>query len=104
MKSFSATVRELWELLKAYALKELYEPLKALRWYLLIGVGGAACTALGVGLIVLGVLRATQVEAHRVFDGSGDSSAIPYFIVAFVCVALMAVLGSRINRQFEDRS
>lgn len=103
MKSFPATIRELWELLKAYALQELYEPLKALRWYLAIGVAGAACTALGVGLLVLGILRATQVEAHRVFDGSGDSSAVPYFIVAVLCVALMAILGSRINRQFEDR-
>lgn len=103
MKSFPETIKELWELLKAYALQELYQPLKALPWYVGIGLGGAAATALGGGLLLLGLLRMVQFEGHSTFDATGDSSALPYLIIAIVAIVAIVVLASRINRQFEER-
>jgi hypothetical protein len=102
VKSFPDTVKELWALLKAYAIQELYQPLKALPWYVGIGLGGAAATAVGVGLLLLGLLRMVQFEGHRTFDASGDSSALPYLVIAIVSIVLIVLLASRINRQFEE--
>lgn len=102
MKSFPDTVRELWELLRQYALQELYGPLKSIPAYVGIGLGGAATVAVGVVLVLLGLLRMVQAEGFRHIDASGDSSAIPYLVVFVVCALLAAGLATRIGKSFKE--
>jgi hypothetical protein len=101
--SFPESVRELWELLKGYALQELYTPLKGLPAYLALGLAGAITTILGAGLLLLGVLRLLQTEAIEA-KPDGGTSALPYLIVAVGSLLGMGLLFRRINRQFREPS
>jgi hypothetical protein len=103
VKSFPETIRELWELIRSYAMQELYQPLKGLPMYIGLGVGGALSVVLGAGLILLGILRLAQAEAIGE-AGSSSSTALPYFFVSACSFAGMVVLAKRINRQFREPS
>jgi hypothetical protein len=103
VKTLPETIRELWELVRAYALQELVDPLRGLHKYVGIGLGAAVLCSTGGALLLLGILRAVQTEGHRTFDARGDSSFLPYLVVFLLCVLGIAVLVSRINRQFGDR-
>jgi hypothetical protein len=103
VRSFPDSIRELWELLRAYALQELYTPLKGLPLYLALGLVGAFTTVLGAGLVLLGGLRLLQTEVMEA-RSDGGSSAAPYFIVAFGAFFAMFILARRINRQFREPS
>ncbi len=103
-KTFGETIAELWELLKAYAKQETIDPLKGLGLYLAIGLGAALSTALGVGLLLLGLLRLLQSEAHDWVDASGKSSVAPYLLVFLVSVLLIDLLARRIPKQFGDHT
>ena len=102
-KTFGETIGELWELLKAYAKQETIDPLKGLGWYLALGVSAALATAIGVGLLLLGLLRLIQEEGHRTIDSSADSSWIPYLLVFVAATVIVALLVRRIPKQFGDR-
>ena len=101
-KTFGETIAELWELLKAYAKQETIDPLKGLGVYLAIGLGAALSTALGVGLLLLGLLRLLQAESHGWVDASGRSSVAPYLLLFLVSVLLIYLLARRIPKQFGD--
>jgi hypothetical protein len=103
VRSFPEAVRELWELLRAYALQELYAPLKGLPLYLGLGLAGALTTVLGAGLLLLGVLRLLQTEAIEA-KPDGGTSALPYLIVSAASFLAIALLARRINRQFREPS
>lgn len=103
-KTFGETIAELWELLKAYAKQETIDPLKGLGIYLAIGVGAALSTALGVGLLLLGLLRLIQAESHEWVDATGRSSIWPYLLVFLASVLLIYLLARRIPKQFGDNS
>jgi hypothetical protein len=103
VNSFPETVRELWQLVRSYAMQELYAPLKGLPMYILLGLGGAFSVVLGVGLLALGVLRFVQTEF--VSEGSrGSATALPYFLVSIGSFVAMYVFAKRINRQFKAPS
>lgn len=101
--SFSQTIRELWELLRAYARQETVEPLRNLGAYLGFGLAAATVTSLGLGLLLLGGLRLMQAEAPRWVDATARSSFIPYLVVTVLCVLLIGLLASRIRREFGAR-
>lgn len=94
----SASVGEVIEYVKTYAVQETVGPLKgAGRW---VGVGAAAALTLGLGLLLLmlGLLRVIQSEWDGIADGG--SSWVPYAIVFVVSVVLLALTLLRINKTY----
>jgi hypothetical protein len=74
------TIRELKELLVAYAKQETVDPLKGLLRYVAFGVAGALLIGTGVTFAAIGALRALQGDR----DGphfTGNWSWAPYGIV-----------------------
>jgi hypothetical protein len=97
----SASVGEVVEFVKEYAIQETVGPLKgAGRW---IGFGAAGAIFLGVGLsfLLLGLLRLLQAEWTR--SSSGRMSWLSYFIVLIVCVLLLVLVLLRINKTFLNK-
>jgi hypothetical protein len=94
----SASVGEVVEYVKTYAIQETVGPLKgAGRW---IGIGAAAALLLGLGLmlLMLGLLRLIQSEWDGIAEGG--SSWVPYLIVFVVTVVLLALTLMRINKTY----
>lgn len=94
----SASVGEVVEFVKTYAKQETLGPLKGAGRWIAFGAAGALSLGLGLFLLLLGLLRLIQTE----FDGlsTGGSSWVPYLIVLAVCVALLGLTLSRINKTF----
>jgi len=89
-KDTGTLVSELWVLVVRYARQEALDPILALHRYLLWGVPGALLLALGVPMVLLGVLRAAQDELSPHLDG--NLSWVPYIIVLPVSGVIMFVL------------
>ena len=88
------TVDDTIELVKAYAEQETIGPIKgAGRW---MGLAGALTLGIGLSLVLLGLLRLLQTEWTR--SATGDLSWVAYAIVLIVCVGLIALVVSRINK------
>jgi hypothetical protein len=83
------TVRELRELVLAYAKQETVEPLKGLGRYAGFGLAGAVMLGMGVVFIAIGALRLLQDETGTTF--TGNWSWVPYLIVV-IGAALLAAL------------
>ena len=79
------TIRELRELVVAYAKQETVLPLKQLGRYVAFGVIGSFLLGLGVVLLGVGGLRALQTETGSTFVG--DWSWAPYGIVFIALIA-----------------
>lgn len=94
-KPIADILRELWDLLQAYARQETIDPLKPLGRYLGYGVGGMAL--IGVGLVYLGLsgLRAIQSQTDLL---EGPWSFVPYLIVVAVLGVIVAIAVSRISK------
>jgi hypothetical protein len=85
------TIRELKELVVAYAKQETVDPLKGLGRYVAFGIAGALLIGTGVVFLAIGALRALQGDhGHRHF--TGNWSWAPYAIV--VVGALVVAGGS----------
>jgi hypothetical protein len=97
-KSIPQVLRELWELLQAYAKQETVGPLKGLGAYLGFGVGGSVLLALGVFFVSAGLLRGLQTQTTW-FDG--PTSMIPYLLVVVVLIAVIGASVWRIKRSAE---
>jgi hypothetical protein len=91
------TIRELRELVVAYAKQETFDPLKGLLRYVGYGIGGAFLIGSGVVFFVIGALR--LLEGDR--DGrhfTGNWSWAPYAIVvvgAAIIAGLSWMAGTR---------
>lgn len=96
-KTLTENLRDLWELLIAYARQELVDPLKGLGRAVGWGVGGSVFLGLGIVLLGLGGLRALQTETGDVFDGNW--SFAPYLIVFVVLVVIVVIAASRIPKE-----
>lgn len=94
-KPIQETLRELWELLKAYARQETVGPLKDLGRYVAYGLGGMALS--GAGLVFLGLagLRAMQSQTD-LFEGAW--SWVPYVIVVLAQGVVVGIALSRISK------
>lgn len=78
-------LKEVAELLKAYARQELLDPLAAAPRWLAMGVAGSALIALGSVSVLLAVLRALQTETGTALEG--NLSWVPYLVTALVLAA-----------------
>ena len=80
-------VRELKDLVVAYAKQETIEPLRSLGRQVLWGVIGSVLASIGLVFLVVGVLRLVQVELEL----RGVWSFLPY-LAATVVAGLVAFL------------
>ena len=80
----------------AYAKQETLGPLKGAGKWLAYGTAGAVLLGVGLAYVLLGILRLIQTEWDRAATGS--LSWLSYFIVLVLCVLLLVLTISRINR------
>jgi hypothetical protein len=83
-------------LVRDYAKQETVGPLKGAGRWLGYGVAGALLLGVGLFLILLGLLRLIEAEWDRA--ASGSLSWLAYLIVLVVCVGLIVLTVSRINK------
>jgi hypothetical protein len=98
------TIRELRDLVVAYAKQETIEPLKGLGRYIGYGVGGAVLLGFGVFFLSMGVLRVLQTQTGDAF--ADWRSFLPYVIVVvllLVC-AFVAYTAATRRRTKEQRT
>lgn len=95
-KQDDASIGDVIETVKAYALQETVGPLKGAGRWLGYGAAGSFVLALGLMLILLGGLRAVQVEWEGVNTGSW--SWVPYVIALVVTLVLLALTLMRIKK------
>jgi membrane protein implicated in regulation of membrane protease activity len=92
------TVRELRELVIAYAKQEAADPLTGLKRYVGFGLAGAVLIGTGVFFLAIGGLRAMQEHGGRLTHG--NFTWVPYFVVVVVLVLLAALVWTaRARRQ-----
>ena len=72
------------------------DPLKGAGKWLGYGVAGALLLGVGLVLVLLGLLRLLQAEWDRA--ASGSLSWLAYLIVLVVCVLVIILTLSRINK------
>jgi hypothetical protein len=94
------TVRELKDLVIAYAKQEATDPLKGLGRTIGFGLAGAVLIGTGCGFLAIGLLRALQ-ENHG-WLVNGNWSWVPYVIVIVVLLiaaGLVLAIRSRSSRK-----
>ena len=84
------TVRELRELVIAYAKQEATEPLKGLGRSVGFGVSGALLIGVGCAFLAIGVLRAIQDTKGWAVEGNW--SWVPYAIVIVALLIVAAIV------------
>ena len=90
-------MRELKDLVIAYAKQETIDPLKGLGRYVGYGLAGALLIGTGVCFLAIGLLRALQGNRGWLFHGNW--SWVPY---AIDVVALVDRRRTRLDRSFES--
>ena len=96
------TVRELQELVVAYAKQETVEPLKGMARYAGFGIAGAVLVGVGITFLSIGLLRALQ-SLHG-WGVHGNWSWVPYIVVVIALTLLASgiwVTTSRRSRRPE---
>lgn len=91
-----ASISDVVDLVKRYALQETVGPLKNVGRWLGFGVAGAVCIGFGTLVLLMALLRILQTETGDVFDGNW--SFVPYVIVLVVTVVIIVVAASRIQK------
>lgn len=84
------TVRELQELVVAYAKQETVEPLKGMARYAGFGIAGAVLVGVGVAFLSVGMLRGLQ--SQRGWGVHGNWSWVPYAAVVIALVFLASAV------------
>ena len=97
----SASVGEVVEFVRDYAIQETVGPLKGAGRWIGFGAGGAALLGLGIMLLMLGLLRLIQSEWDDIAEGG--TSWIPYAIVLVVTVLLIVITLLRINKTYLNK-
>lgn len=92
----SRTLRELVDLLVAYARQETLDPLRRLKRLVGFGLLGAILVATGFVLVSLGLLRMLQTETDA-FDGNW--SFAPYLLVAGISAIALAIAFRSMGRR-----
>jgi uncharacterized membrane protein YidH (DUF202 family) len=85
-KSLPTQIGELWRLVLAYFRQETVEPVRSLGRFVGYGVAGSLLLGIGVGLLLLAVLRFFQTETGSTFHG--HLSWLPYLIMLVVAFVL----------------
>lgn len=89
-------IGELVHLVVSYAKQETLEPIRGVGRWLMYGLVAILFLVLGVSMLALGTLRLLQFE---IFAGSTTWSWIPYLIVMALCVLVVVLALSRINKE-----
>ncbi|MHB8319055.1 MAG: hypothetical protein ACYDEP_07500 [Acidimicrobiales bacterium] len=85
-----------FELVVAYLKQETLGPLKELGRFLVFGIVGSIAIAVGLVLMLVGVLRLLQGETGSALNGNW--SWVPYLAVVVIALVLIAVAGWRVAR------
>lgn len=93
---------ELVQLIVDYAKQETVGPLKGLVRSVGFGVAGAVAVSVGATLLLIALLRLMQSETGSTF--TGNLSWIPYLIVSFAAVLVLALSAWRITKGPAKRS
>jgi hypothetical protein len=80
-----------------YLKQETIGPLQGLGRFLLWGVSGSLAIAIGVVLILIGILRVLQEETGTAL--TGNWSWVPYFAVSLIGAAVAGVAAWRITAE-----
>jgi hypothetical protein len=83
-------------LVRDYARQETIGPLQGAGRWLGYGAAGALLLGTGLALVLLGLLRLIQTEWDRA--SSGSLSWVAYAVVFVVCVLIIVLVISRINK------
>ena len=83
------TIRELRDLVVAYAKQETVEPIKGLGKFIGFGLAGAVLMGFGIMFVAIGVLRVLQEETFPHL--TGNWSWVPYAVVV-VATGLLSLL------------
>jgi hypothetical protein len=78
-----------------YLKQEALDPLKGLGRFLLWGLTGSLAIAVGILLVLVGILRLLQSETGTAL--TGDWSWVPYFAVSLLGIGVAGVAGWRIT-------
>lgn len=92
----SASVADVVEYVTEYAKQETLGPLRGAGRWLGFGVLAALTLALGLSLMLLGLLRLLQTEWSR--SATGSLSWLSYLIVLAVGIVILVVTISRIRK------
>lgn len=96
-KSLPTLASELWDMVRAYAKQQTVDPLKGLARFVAWGLAGSFLLGTGLLLLALAGLRALQTETGDTFDDRW--SWAPYLITLVVCVAVIGLVLSRVNKR-----
>ena len=91
-----ASVGDIVDYVKAYAVQETVGPLKGAGSWLGYGAAAALLLSFGIVLLLVGLLRMLQAEWERTADG--NLSWLPYLITLLVAVGVIALAISRIKK------
>ena len=80
----------------AYAKQETLGPLRGLGRFVALGVSGSILVAVGLVLLLLGLLRALQTETGSTFEG--NLSWAPYLITSAAAVGALGLSVWRITK------
>jgi len=86
---------EFVDLVRQYAEQETLDPLRGLGRFVAFGVVGSMLLAVGVVLLLLGLLRLLQTETGSTF--TGNLSWIPYLITAAAAAVVLGLTAWRIG-------
>ena len=89
-------VSDLLDTVRTYAVQETVEPLKGGLKAMVLGLVGAVTLALGIVILLVGILRLLQTETDA-FHGE-LMSVLPYLIVLVLAVAAIVIALSLIKR------
>jgi hypothetical protein len=87
--------REVFELVRDYAVQEIKAPLTGAFRFLGFGLAGAALIGIGSSLVALAILRFLQTETGKAFDG--HLSFVPYLIVVVLCAGIIGLAATRMG-------
>jgi hypothetical protein len=94
-KGVRSSSEEFVQLVRDYAQQETLEPLQGLGRFVAFGVTGSVLLALGVGMLLLGLLRVLQTETGSTF--TGHLSWVPYIITAVVAMLVLGLAAWRVS-------
>lgn len=95
------SLRELIDLVRAYARQETIGELRGTWRWLAWGFVGAVSILLGLLFFLVGVLRLIQAE---LIDANSGLTWLPYFIVVGITLALIIFSQSRIRQPFLNKA
>lgn len=93
-QSIGDRIKEVWDMVVAYAKQETIDPLRTIGRYVAYGIGGMAVITLGVVMLGFSLLRGLQ--DIDVFDGFWKW--VPYLALVILFGGLTAIAVKQISR------